>query len=396
MAKDLLIEQEKKLSGRSFSGNEFAYLQHVLESGKLSSLTGGDMVPGFEQKFAEMLGARHAVAIHSCMAALHSSVLCAGAGAGTEVICDSEFIFGALAVLYNNSIPVFVDIDPVTHNMDPSAIESAVTDRTCAIIVTHAWGLPAEMDRIMEIARRHNLTVIEDCAESLLAEYKGRFAGAWGEIGCFSFQASKQLSTGDGGMAITSDDALHERLAAQAGAPTFHSVAFDLDYNYRMNEVTAALGLAQLEVMPQFIEKLRANARLYDEAVAGCGWITLQRGPAEAHHSFYHWAATFHGDDHGLSLEEFKKAVEQAGFESISVGYTGMPSYRHPVIHERRAHAFHCPENAGHSGRYDPGTCPNAEHSVPRLILGYVVEPEETARREADRLHDLITRLEGR
>ena len=388
MTEDKLLDQESKMSGRQYRGNEMAYLKEVLESGRLTSLHGGQFVPRFEEAFAKMLGAKQAVAINTCMSALHAAVLCAEAGPGSEVICDSEFIFGSMAVLYNNAIPVFVDIDPVTHNVNVDSIEAAITDRTKAIICTHAWGLPAEMDRVVEIGHKHGLLVIEDCAESLLADYKGRYTGTWGDVGCFSFQASKQLSIGDGGMATAATDVLRKKIAAQAGAPTFLSVAYNLDFNYRMNEPTAAIGLAQLEVMPAFIEKLRANARYYDEAVAGVRWIQLQRGPEGANHSFYHWAATFTGcDEH---FEAFKKAIAGEGFNSISIGYTGKPAYKHPLIENRAAHAFHCPENRGHSGRYDDGTCPVAERVIPRLILGYVVEPEETAKREAELLHKVI------
>ena len=394
MPDDDLIAQEKAGSGRSYSGNDLAYIKEVLESGHLSSLMGGTFVPRFEQAFARAVGARQAVAMANCMCALHSAVLCAGAGPGTEVICDCEFIFGALAVLYNSAIPVFADIDPVTHNMNPDALASLVTDRTRAIIVTHAWGLPAEMDRIIAIARRHKLLVIEDCAESLLASYKGRMTGAWGDIGCFSFQASKQLSTGDGGMATTSSDDLAAKLGEQAGAPTFLSVAHNLDYNYRMNDLTAAVGLAQLEVMPDFVAGLRRKAAFFDRAVEGCPWIKLQRGPAGAEHSFYHWAATFdESAGGGPSLDEFKAAAKAAAFTWLSIGYTGMPAYKHPVISGRRAHAYHAPENRGHSARYDDGTCPAAEWAVPRIILAYLVGPEETARREAERLHSLVGQL---
>ncbi len=395
MQDELLLEQESKMSGRVYAGNEIRYLNEVLASGRLSSLNGGEFVPRLETEFARMMGTRYAVAINTCMSALHAGVLCAEAGPGAEVICDAEFVFGSMAALYNGAIPVFVDIDPITHNMNPDLIEPAITERTRAIIVTHAWGLPAEIDRILAIARKHDLMVIEDCAESLFADYKGRFTGAWGDVGCFSFQASKQLSTGDGGMATANDEAIANRLAEQAGAPTFKSTAYNLDFNYRMNELTAAVALAQLETMPAFIEKLRANARRYDEAVSGCDWIKLQRGPEGANHSFYHWAATFDGDRHGLSLDEFSKAMAEGGFDSLSVGYTGMPSYKHPLIENRRAHAFHCPDNAGHSGRYDHGTCPVAEHVIPRLILGYVIEPEETAKAEAEKLHAVIRRLQG-
>ncbi|MBP6963624.1 MAG: DegT/DnrJ/EryC1/StrS family aminotransferase [Armatimonadetes bacterium] len=392
MADDKLLEQEEQ-TGRTYRGNEMVYLREVLESGRLSSLNGGAFVPRFEEAFAELLGAEYAVAINTCMSALHAGVLCAGAGPGSEVICDSEFIFGSMAVLYNNAIPVYVDLDPVTHNMNPDGIEAAITERTKAIIVTHAWGLPAEMDRIVEIGHRRGLLVIEDCAESLLADYKVRYTGAWGDIGCFSFQASKQLSLGDGGMATANSEALQTKIASQAGAPTFKSVAYDLDFNYRMNEPTAAVGLAQLEVMPAFIQRLRANARHYDDAVAGCPWIVLQRGPEGSNHSFYHWAATFQGGDGDLA--EFRKVIESAGFDSVSVGYTGKPAYKHPVIEERRAHAFHCPENAGHSGRYDEGTCPFAERIIPRLLLAYVVESEESAKREAEKLNAVIREFGG-
>ena len=391
MNDDKLLEHEEQMSGRAYAGNEMAYLQQVLASGKLSSIMGGTFVPRFEQAFAELLGVKHAIAMNTCMSALHAGVICAGAGAGSEVICDSEFVFGAMAVLYHNALPVFVDIDPVTHNMNPDLIEAAITDRTKAIIATHAWGLPAEIDRIVEIGHRHGLLVIEDCAESLLADYKGTMTGGWGDIGCFSFQASKQLSLGDGGMATTNREDLRKGLAAHAGAPTFLSVAYNLDYNYRMNEPTAAIGLAQVETIAAFIEGLRTNAAYYDQAVDGCPWIRLQRGPECAHHSFYHWAATFTGDD----LAEFKKAMEAAGLQSVSVGYTNKPAYQHGLIADRLAHAFHCPENAGSTARYHAGLCPVAEQVIPRLLIGYLVESEEQAKREAEKLHGVVTRLNG-
>jgi len=207
MVEKALIEQEQRRHGRVYCGNEMSYLREVMESGRLSSLAGGTFVPRLEVAFAEVIGVRYAVAINTCMSALHAAIRAAGAGPGTEILCDAEFVFGAMAVLYNNAIPVFVDIDPVTHNMNPDLIELAITERTRALIVTNAWGLPSELDRIVEIAHRHGLLVIEDCAQSLFADYKGRMTGAWGDVGCFSFQAHKQLSTGDGGMATTNDPA---------------------------------------------------------------------------------------------------------------------------------------------------------------------------------------------
>lgn len=391
---EIYIDNEKKMAARTASPNEHAYVKSVLDSGALSSLMGGTYTPRFEQAFADALGCKHAVAMSSCMAALHSAVIAAGAGAGCEVICDSMYIFGAMSVLYNNAIPVFVDIDPITQNMDPDKIEAAVTERTKAIIVTHAWGLPAEMDRINSVARKHGLVVIEDCAEAVLAKYKGRYTGTWGDIGCFSFQASKQMPLGDGGMATANDPELYKALANFAGAPTFLSIAYGLDYNYRINEPTAAIGLAKLETLHACIDQLKKNASYYDQAVEGCDWITLQRGPAEAEHSFYYWAANFTGDDgNGPDFEDFKKAVKEAEFSSITIGYTQIPAYKHPLIAERKAQAFTDPRNSVCRMEYDAGLCPVAEQIIPRIILGYVVEPEEAAKQEAQKLHELIKRL---
>ena len=293
MSKDI-IDIEKMFSVRSASPNELNYVEQVIASGNLSSLMGGTFTPRFEKKFAEIMDARYAVAMNSCMSALHSAVIAAGAGAGSEVICDCEYIFGSIAVLYNNAIPVYVDINPVTHNMDPDKLASAITERTKAIIVTHAWGLPAEMDRIMEIAKKHNVMVIEDCAEAILAKYKGKYTGTLGDVGCFSFQASKQMPL---------------------------------------------------------------------------------------------------GDDNGPDFEEFKKEIEKARFSSISIGYTQMPAYKHPLIKNRAAAAFSDERNKHCRQNYEDGCCPVAERVIPRLILGYVIEPEETARQEAQKLHDVIQKF---
>lgn len=391
--KEVYIETEKNLSSRPATGNEYTYIKTVLDSGNFSSLMGGKMTPLFEAGFSELTGAKTSVAMNTCMSALHSAVIAVGAGAGSEVICDSVYIFGAMAALYNNAIPVFVDINPTTHDLDPGKIEAAITPRTKALIVTHAWGLPAEMDRIVAICKKHDIAVIEDCAEAILARYKGRCTGTWGDVGCFSFQASKQLSLGDGGMATAQDEEMHKHLANFAGAPTFLSIAYSLDYNYRMNEMTAAVGLARLETLPQEIERLRKNAAILDEAVADCDWITLQRGPEGAEHSFYYWAANFIDTDDGPALDEFTHAIEQADAPTLSVGYTGMAAYQQPLIRERRAPAFTDARNKDCVMRYEDGTCPVAEKTVPRIILGYTIAPEEIIRQDAATLHDIIRTL---
>jgi dTDP-4-amino-4,6-dideoxygalactose transaminase len=374
---------------RVYGDRELELLGKVLRSGKLCALD-GDTTPAFEDAFARMMGTRHAVAMNCAMSVLHAAVMCAGAGAGSEVICDPIFVFGAQAVLYASAAPRFVDINPDTLEMDAGRLEAAINERTKAVIVTHSWGLPAELDRIVEIAHRHQLTVIEDCAHAILATYRGRCTGSWGDIGSFSFQGSKQMALGDGGMATVSSAELAQQLDLHAGAPTFHCVAHGLHYNYRMNEITAAVGLAQLERLPELIAGLKTNARYYDQAAAGCRWLKLQAAP-HAVSTYHFWAANFRGEEHGLTLDEFKQALEAAG-SSLWIGYTQMPAYQHPVLRDRLAHAFHCAANQPPIAY--PGCCPIAERAIPRMVLAYTMQPEEQAKIEAEKLHQVITTLE--
>lgn len=377
------------MAERIYGKRESELLRKVLESKNLGAL-GGKFTPEFEEKFAKIMGTKYAVAMNCAMSVLHSSVICAGAGAGDEVICDPVFIFGALATLYNNAIPKFVDINPVTHALDAAKLEEAITARTKAVIVTHAWGLPAEIERIVEIAHKHNLLVIEDCAHSILATYKGRCTGSWGDIGSFSFQASKQMSLGDGGMAITNNEKLAKELDLHAGAPTFLAVAQGLHYNYRMNELTSAVGIAQLERLPEFVEGLKKNAGYYEQAISDCKWMISQRAP-EAVSTYHIWVATFEGEKHGIILDEFKKALKEAN-SSLAVGYTQIPSYKHPVIKEKLAHAFHCKNYSGEID-YPDGLCPVAERIIPRIVTTGTVMSEEKAKEEAEKLHQVIKKL---
>jgi len=375
---------------RGFGSRDMELLGEVIATGELGAL-GGPMTPRFEEEFARKMGAKYAVAMNCAMSVLHTSVICAGAGAGSEVICDAMFVFGPLAALYNNAIPKFVDIEPDALTLDPDKLEAAITERTKAVIVTHAWGLPAKMDRIVEIAHKHGLMVIEDIAHAILAKYKGRYTGTWGDIGSFSFQASKQMSLGDGGMATTSSEEIWRSLDLHAGAPTFHSVAHGLHYNYRMNELTAAVGIAQFERLEGFIGKLTANAGHYSAAVSGCKWLPEQSAP-DAVHTYHFWVANFRGEDVGISLAEFQRVLQEVG-SSLTMGYTGVAAYQHPVIKNRAAPAFHYHENKG-LANYPDGLCPVAEWAIPRMLLAYTVQSEDDAKAEADKLRKAIDMLE--
>lgn len=232
----------------------------------------GPKIKEFEANFAEYVGLKHAIGVNSGTSGLHLAVISAGVGEGDEVITPSfSFIASANCVLYERGKPVFVDIDPLTGNMDPVAVEAAVTERTKAIIVVHAFGQPADMDPILEVARKHNLAVIEDACEAIGAHYKGRQAGALGDVSVFAFYPNKQLTTGEGGLMLTDKDDwadLYRSLRNQ-GRDVFNAWLNHtrLGYNYRLDEMSAALGIAQLSRAEDLLAQRARVANWYNERI---------------------------------------------------------------------------------------------------------------------------------
>jgi dTDP-4-amino-4,6-dideoxygalactose transaminase len=230
----------------------------VLRSGNLVQ---GEVVARFERRFASMIGVRHAVAVSSGTAALHIALLAHGVGAEDEVITSSfSFAATANAVLYTGARPVFVDIDPRDFNLDPNLVEARIGPRTRAILPVHLYGQPADMDAICAIAARHGLAVIEDAAQAHGAALHGRSVGTFGTA-CFSFYATKNVVTGEGGVVTTDDDQLAERLRMlrSHGARVRYQHEI-LGFNYRMTDLQAAIGEVQLERLSEFTERRIANA----------------------------------------------------------------------------------------------------------------------------------------
>ena len=237
----------------------------------------GDSIPAFERRFADYVGARHGVAVTSGTTALQLAVAAAGIGAGDEVLVSaSTNVATALAAFHNGAVPVPVDSEEETWNLDLNLVEGLITERTRAIIPVHLFGHPVDMDRLRAIAARHDLVVIEDCAESHGATVRGRTTGALGDMGCFSFYANKIITTGEGGMVTTNDDALAERLRLLRNLafqrPRFlHEHA---GHNFRMTGYQAAMGLVQLERIDFILEQKRRVAHAYDRLLAEVSGIT--------------------------------------------------------------------------------------------------------------------------
>jgi perosamine synthetase len=273
----------------------------VLKVVRSAWVSQGPRVAEFEKSFAEFVGAKHAVAVSSCTTALHLAMVALGISAGDEVICPSlSFIASANCMAYVGATPIFVDIERETYNMDPSRIEEAITPRTRAILVVHQVGLPADLNEILAIARKHNLVVIEDAACAAGSEYEGsRIGRPLGALACFSFHPRKILTTGEGGMITTQDPELANRLRrlrqhamsvsdlARHQANDIVIESYDeVGYNFRMTDMQAALGLVQLGRMNDFLARRRALAARYSSKLAKLGWLIPPAEPAECRHNF--------------------------------------------------------------------------------------------------------------
>ncbi len=263
----------------------------VLRSGQLAL---GPMIGRFERAFADAVGTRHAVACSSGTAGLHAALARLGLEPGDEVITSSfSFISSANVIVYERATPVFAEIDEQTFNLDPEAVEAAVTPRTRAIIPVHIFGYPAEMERITAIARRHGLAVVEDACEAIGAAMDGRLVGSHGNPAVYGFYPNKQMTTGEGGIVTTDDDDVHRELRSLVNQGRSDNgewlVHQRIGFNYRMDDMSAAVGLAQVERLDELLEGRRRVAELYGHHLAGIPGVELPYvGPHTRSWFIYH------------------------------------------------------------------------------------------------------------
>lgn len=267
------------ISQPSITQREIDYVTDAVKSTWISSL--GKYIDNFETGFARFCGSRHAVCVSNGTVAIHLALVAHGIGAGDEVIIpDLSFVATANAVMHAGAKPVMIDIDPFNLCMDPQKIEAAITKRTRAIMPVHLYGHPADMKRIMDVASRHGLLVIEDAAEAHGAAAYGKRVGNWGHCATFSFYGNKNITTGEGGMITTDDDELNQKLrhlrdhAMSKEKRYWHT---EVGYNYRMTNIQAALGCAQLERAEELLEKRRSIFGWYSKFLKDTPGITLNR-----------------------------------------------------------------------------------------------------------------------
>lgn len=290
---------------------------------------GGELTPLFENRFAETYGVKHAVGSTSGTAALHVAIGAINPEPGDEVITSAITDLGTIIpILYQNAVPVFADTDPETLTVDPDDVERLITSRTRAIIAIHLFGNACRMEALTEISRRRGIPLIEDCCQAHLTPYRGRLLGTYGDVGCFSFQQSKHMTTGDGGMTITKDDALARSMR------TFADKNYDRDrqgarmygalgMNYRITELHSAVGLAQLEKLAHVVDSRHRLGNRLSEGIARVEGVVPAPVTPGARHSYW----TYPMRVTGFSAEGFARALNAEGI-GASAGYIGDPIYQ--------------------------------------------------------------------
>jgi dTDP-4-amino-4,6-dideoxygalactose transaminase len=365
----------------------------VLDEGRLSTFIaapgehflGGRRIREFERAFAEYHGTRFAVAFNSATAALHAAVVAVGVQPGEEVIVPPyTFTSTATCALMAGAIPVFADVEGETFGLDPASVETVVTPRSRAVIPVHLFGHPARTDALLSVARRHSLKVIEDCAQAPGARDRGRLVGTLGHCGIFSFQETKNLMTGEGGMLITSDPALaevaqlvrnHGEAAVGPGEARSYKAEI-LGWGYRMTEFEAALGRVQLRGL---LEQNLARRRLAAALTRGLEGIPGLRVPPVregCEHVYYVYPLLYDDAVWGIPRARFVEAVAAEGVPAGG-GYV-KPLYMAPLYQERRAAAFRSYRG---DVSYAAGICPVTERLHERaMVLFAVVRPPATER----------------
>ncbi len=329
-----------------FSEKEMKALKDVLESGFWG--VGGSRKKEFEEKFAAYQHAKYGIAVSSGTAALEISLRALGLGCGDEVIVPSyTFMATAIAVLYVNAIPVFADIDPETYNIDPKSVEALISERTKAILPVHIGGRPADMDALLSLAKKHDLYIVEDACQAWGAEWKGSRVGAIGEMGAFSFQSSKNITSGEGGIIVTNSEdlyvkawSLHNCGRMPQGAWYEHHIP---GANYRMTEFQAAMLLAQMERFDEQTEKRIENARYLNSKLSKIDGIKpLKDDERITRHAYHLYIFRFNPEAFGgISKSTFARALQAEGVP-VSVGYS-KPLYKEPYLEYFKKCPLSCP-----------------------------------------------------
>jgi perosamine synthetase len=362
-----------------YNGNEEEYILKALDS-ENDKYGNFPWVTEFEDKFCELSGANYAIAVNSATSGLHAALIAAGIGPGDEVIQPSlTVIMNSFVTIECGATPVFADINLHTWNIDANTIKEKLTNRTKAIMAVSLFGLPLDIDPILKLAKDEGLIVIDDSAETICGLYKNKFAGVHADLAVYSFENKKHMTSGsEGGMVITSNDNLatkvrkyagigYKNLTSSAGRTSLASSKFQdpkyerhdsLGLNYRMNTITAAVGLAQLERIEHLVQRRICIGEMFNKAIEGCLWLIPQSNHNNANHTYYTYGVKYDGESkNNISWKEFYDRYKSMGGDGFYAAW--MNPYLEPALKGKKYGNV----------VFKSGLCPIAEDYQKKIML---------------------------
>jgi len=387
-----------------FNGKELEYVTRALDS-ETKENREFPWVQRFEENFADKVGSKYAIAVNSGTSGLHAALYAAGVGAGDEVIQPATtVVMDAYVTCHLGAVPVFVDIDSRSWNIDARKIEEKITDKTKAIIVVSLYGLPVDIEPIMSIAKKYNLAVIDDSAETLMSKYKGDVAGTHADFGVYSFEKSKHMTSGsEGGMVVTNNEKYailtrkfagigYKGLTASTGRTSLASSVYQnpdyerfdtIGFNYRMNAITAAVGLAQLERIDHLVERRKVIGTMFLEAVKDCLWLETQEIPNYSEHGYFTFGMRYLGaEERKIPWKDFYNRYKKMGGDGFYACWKN--PYLEPSLKGRTMG----------SQTFELGLCPIAEQYQTQLMAFKTNYRDlSEARYQCQLLSDLIDQI---
>ena len=387
-----------------FNGKELEYLARALDS-ETPENKEFPWVQKFEESFASKVGSKYAIAVNSGTSGLHAALYAAGVGAGDEVIQPATtVVMDAYVTCHLGAIPIFVDIDSKSWNIDVNKIEEKITKKTKAIIVVSLYGLPVDIEPIMIIAKKYNLAVIDDSAETLMCKYKGDIAGTHADFGVYSFEKSKHMTSGsEGGMVVTNNEKYailtrkfagigYKGLTASTGRTSLASSVYQnpdyerfdtIGFNYRMNAITAAVGLAQLERIDHLVERRKVIGTMFLEAVKDCSWLETQEIPNYSEHGYFTFGMRYLGaEERKIPWKDFYNRYKKMGGDGFYACWKN--PYLEPSLKGR---------TMGEQ-TFELGLCPIAEQYQAQLMVFKTNYRDlSEARHQCQLLSDLIDQI---
>ena len=391
-----------------YLGNELVYLQKILE-GEQWSGTSGSWTNSFEKAFAQRIGTSYGVAFNSGTSTLHAALEAVGVRPGDEIISSAlTVMMDTTATFHANAVPVYADVDEKTFNMDPADVARKITPKTKAIIGVALYGLSPEWDPLIELAQKHNIAIIEDNAQAVLSTYKGRTLGTIGDLASFSFENTKHISCGEGGMLLTNNED-HARTVRKIGGHGFKNLQAEegrirlnqevfqnpdykrhdnLGWNYRLCEFCSAVGMAQLERVDELVSMRKKVAKLFIDVMNECDFLIPQYTPDYCTNTYYTLGVTYEGlEKIGIPWLDFRKKYVDMGGDGIYSAWA--VAYLEPMVASRQF-VYRYPEIYENIS-YEKGLCPVAER-VQKKIMQFKTNYRDMdlAEHKADILHKII------